>query len=142
VPPGARQIQVGKAHPAVRPLSNVHDMAAVARGRDDVERSWRRGFKGVHSIGYKRGGVPGHTGIQQLSQQQPIMPSTSPSGAQKRRQRGRRVNHAALARRVGEDTLIELGIVDQRFVLLRNGYVEIRPGHWRRDHTHNKELPL
>jgi hypothetical protein len=131
VPPGARQITVGKVMPARRRLHNVHDMAAAARGRDDVERAWRRAFKGVMSLGQSGNQPYSRTPVQQMGRQTPKQKREAPSGAQKRRHRG----HSQQAMKSGMLAHLQKRMVQdlgQPLALRVQGWTEIAPGHWRR----------
>lgn len=138
-PPGAQALQRGKTAPAKRRLRTVHDMADTARfGRDDAERAWRRAFKGIHAIGYKAGGAPSSAGgLQKMT---PVPTSHGPehrSGAQKRKQRGRRrvLPRHPLSATLGD---IQGGVLMSQVIstpdfLRRCGWMELRPGLWTRD---------
>ena len=131
VPPGARQMTVGKVMPARRRLESVHDMAAAARGRDDVERAWRRAFKGVHSLGQSGHGPMSRTAVQMIGRQTPTAPNESPSGARKRRHRGH-TQSALQSRAIEHLKLRMVESIGQRRALMVMGWTEIAPGHWRR----------
>ena len=73
------------------PMSIPEMRREAVEGRDVIERSWRTTFRGIHQLGYKsRSQKYGSSGLGGLTRQQPKPESTSRSGAQKRRARGRR----------------------------------------------------
>jgi hypothetical protein len=129
-PPRTRATLAGKTQPKVAPLSTVHDMARAATGRDDVERAWRRTFRGVHEIGYKAGGEPGRKALQQMGREPTTPARSSASGARKRRHRGH--SQSALFRAVTlglERRMVEA--MGQPETLRLQGWEEVRPGQWR-----------
>lgn len=139
-PPGAQALQRGKTAPAKRRLRTVHDMADTARfGRDDVERAWRRAFKGIHAIGYKADGSPSTAGgLQRMTPVPTSHGAEHRSGSQKRKQRGRRriLPRHPLSARLGDFPNGELmyRVIGAGELLRRCGWVELRPGLWSRDH--------